>query len=310
MKANAMKSPILAAALLFLAAPPAAAQRTNGVIVVSAEQVEQIRQKARAAQAASGPARPSVSQPIILAQPYMLNLEYRTGKAPASQHPAEAELMMVMDGAGTVTTGGALVNATAANGNISGSDIADGTSRHVVKDDMLIVPQGVPHMMVPDAGGVLVLATLHLPRTGEPAPVPGRAPAAPKLVTLAADLPAMIKKAKAAVATSPRFFGGDTLLSLPPYRLGLEYRSPKAIASVHKNDGEFMFVLEGEGVIVAGGTVVNPKDLGANIDGEAIQGGDEIRMKKGDFIFVPKGVPHLAKSDGAFMLATLHVPQP
>ena len=189
-----MKSPFLAAALLLLAGFPAAAQMANGVIMVSAEQVEQIRQSARAAQAASTPGRPSISQPIITAQPYALNLEHRTGKAPASQHPVEAEVIMVLDGAGTITTGGALVNATtAANGNISGSDIANGTPRHVVKGDMLMVPQNTPHMMVPD--GVLVLATLHLPRTSEPAPVPGRAPAAPKLVNLAADLPAMTEKA-------------------------------------------------------------------------------------------------------------------
>ena len=82
----------------------------------------------------------------------------------------------------------------------------------------------------------------------------------------------MTQKAKAAAATSPRFFGGDTMLSLPPYRMGLEYRTAKGIASVHKNDGEFMHVLEGEGVVVAGGTVVNPKDLGANIDGDAMPG--------------------------------------
>jgi len=116
------------------------------------------------------------------------------------------------------------------------------------------------------------------------------------------------EKAKAAAASSPRFFGGDTMLALPPYRVGLEYRTPKGIASVHKNDGEFMFVLEGEGVIVAGGTVVNPKDLGANIDGDAIAGGNDIHMKKGDIIFVPKGLPHLARTDGTFVLATLHVP--
>jgi quercetin dioxygenase-like cupin family protein len=302
-----MKTPILAVALLFLASFPAAAQAPGGVIVVSAEQVEQIRQSARAAQAD----RPSSSKPIITAPPYALNLEHRTGTAPASQHPVEAEIIMVLDGAGTITTGGALVNATtAANGNVSGSDIANGTPRHMVKGDILMVPQNVPHMMVPDAGAPFVLATLHLPRTGEPAPVAGRTPAAPKLVNLAADLPAMTEKARAAVATSPRFFGGDTILSLPPYRMGLEYRSPKGIASVHKSDGEFMYVLEGEGVIVAGGTVVNPKDTGANIDGDALAGGNDIRMKKGDWIFVPKGVPHLAKSDGAFVLATLHVSQP
>jgi mannose-6-phosphate isomerase-like protein (cupin superfamily) len=297
-----MKSLLLASALMLLAASAAAAQ--TGAILVSAEQVEQIRQSARAAQAD----RPSSSKPIITAQPYALNLEHRTGKAPASVHGGEAELIMVLDGSGTITTGGSLVDAVpGTNGNISGKDIAGGTAQHAVKGDMLMVPQGTAHMMVPDAGGAFVLATLHLPRTGEPAPAAGRAPAAPKLVNHAADLPAMIEKAKAAAATSPRFFGGDTLLVLPPYRVGLEYRTPKGIASVHKNDGEFMLVLEGEGVLVTGGTVVNPKDTGANVDGDAIDGGTDIRMKKGDWIFVPKGLPHLARTDGTFVLATLHV---
>jgi len=300
-----MKPTFLAPALVMLMICAAAAQTANTAIVVSAEQVEQIRQKARASQGE----RPSAAQPLISAQPYVLNLEHRTGKAPASVHGGEAEIIMVLDGAGTVTTGGTLVDATpGANGNISGKDISGGTPQHVAKGDMLMVPQGTAHMMVPDAGGAFVLATLHLPRTSEPAVVPGRAPVVPKLANRAADLPAMIEKAKAAAASSPRFFGGDTMLALPPYRVGLEYRTPKGIASVHKNDGEFMFVLEGEGVIVAGGTVVNPKDLGANIDGDAITGGTDIHMKKGDWIFVPKGLPHLARTGGTFVLATLHVP--
>jgi mannose-6-phosphate isomerase-like protein (cupin superfamily) len=298
-----MRSIFLVPALLLLTASVATAQ--TGAVVISAEQVEQIRQSARAAQAD----RPSASKPIIAVQPYELSLEHRTGKTGASVHTGEAEMIIVLDGAGTITTGGTLVDAVpGSNGNISGKDIAGGTAQHAVKGDMLIVPQGTAHMMVPDAGGPLVLATLHLPRTAEPAAVPGRA--APKLVNRAADLPALIEKAKAAAVTAPRFFGGETLLSLPPYRMGLEYRTPKGIASVHKNEGEFMLVLEGEGVIVAGGTVVNPKDLGANIDGDAIQGGVEHRMKKGDFIFVPKGLPHLARTDGTFVLATLHVSQP
>ena len=297
-----MKSSTLAAALLLLTPLAAAAQTSSDATIVTAEQVEQIRQSA-----AQAPSAPSVSRPIIATAPDVLNLEYRTGKAPASVHTSQAELIIVLDGAGTVTTGGTLVDAVAGtNGNISGKDITGGVPRHLVKGDMLLVPQGTAHMMVPDAAGAFVLATLHLPRTGEPAPVAGRA--APKLVNHAADLPAMTEKAKAAAAASPRFFGGDTILSLAPYRVGLEYRTAKGIASVHKNDGEFMYVLEGEGVIVAGGTVVNPKDLGANIDGDAIEGGVLHRMKKGDWIFVPKGEAHLARTDGTFVLATLHVP--
>ena len=298
-----MKSPLLATAWLLLTACVAAAQSASDATIVSAEQVAQIRQSA-----AQAPSAPSVSRPIIAA-PDALNLEYRTGKAPASVHTGQAELIIVLDGAGTITTGGTLVDAVpAANGNISGRDITGGVPQHLVKGDMLFVPQGTAHMMVPDAAGAFVLATLHLPRTGEPAPATGRAPAAPKLVNRAADLPAMTEKAKAAAAASPRFFGGDTILSLAPYRVGLEYRTAKGIASVHKNDGELMLVLEGEGVIAAGGTVVNPKDLGANIDGDAIAGGVDHRMKKGDWIFVPKGLPHLARTDGTFVLATLHVP--
>jgi mannose-6-phosphate isomerase-like protein (cupin superfamily) len=292
-----MRATFLALILLTVSA---AAQTTSGPIVVSAAHVEQLRQTARASQGT----RPSAAQPIISAQPYELSLEHRTGRTGASVHSGEAEVILVLDGTGTITTGGSLVDATnGTNGNISGKDIAGGTVLHAVKSDMVIVPQGTPHMMVPDAQGALVLATLHLPRMESLA---GANP--PKLVTRAADLPAMIEKAKAASATSPRFFGGETLLSLAPYRLGLEYRTSKGIASVHRNDGEFMLVLEGEGVIVTGGTVVNPKDLGANIDGDAIAGGVDNRMKKGDWIFVPKGLPHLARTDGTFVLATLHVP--
>jgi mannose-6-phosphate isomerase-like protein (cupin superfamily) len=303
-----MKSPLLATALWLATACAATAQTASDATVVSAEQVEQIRQGARAAQA---PSAPSISRPIITAAPYALNLEHRTGKAPASLHTGEAEVIVVLDGAGTITTGGTLVDAiTGTNGNVSGKDIAGGTPQHLVKGDMLLVPQGTAHMMVPDAAGAFVLATLHLPRTAEPAPPAGRTQPPPKLVNRAADLPAMTEKAKVAAATSPRFFGGDTILSLAPYRIGLEYRTSKGIASVHKNDGELMLVLEGEGVIVAGGTVVNPKDLGANIDGDALAGGVDHPMKKGDWIFVPKGLPHLARTDGTFVLATLHVPQP
>src|SRR6185312_7746973 len=182
-----MRSPTLAIALLLLTSYAAAAQ-TRDVTIVSAEQVQQIRQSA-----AQAPSAPSVSRPIITAAPDALNLEYRTGKAPASVHTGQAELIIVLDGAGTVTTGGTLVDAVpGTNGNISGKDISGGAPQHLVKGDMLMVPQGTAHMMVPDAADAFVLATLHLPRT-EPAAAAGTRPA-PKLVNHAADLPAMTEK--------------------------------------------------------------------------------------------------------------------
>jgi mannose-6-phosphate isomerase-like protein (cupin superfamily) len=283
------------AALCLLALPTAAmAQAPAPATVVTAAQVQALSAQAAAAQGG----KPNSLKPIIAAPGYTLNLEHRVARAPAAVHPTDAEWMIVLDGAGTFTVGGKLAPAS------GGDTIEGGQARHIVKGDMILVPENTPHMLAPDSGVVLVLATLHMPH--HTAAAPGRG-GAPKLFNAAADLPAMMAKAKAAVPASPRFFAGAPLLSLPPIRIGLEYRSPKGIASVHKNQGEFMYVIAGEGHIPTGGTVTNPKDTGANIDGDDMVGATDHLMKAGDFIFVPKGLPHKAVSDGEFVLATLHV---
>ncbi len=295
-----MKNLLFAALLLLPAA--ASAQAPAPAIVINGGQMAQIMAKAAADQAA----RPSPNQheSIISAPPYSLVLERRVGKAPAALHPAHAELMIILEGSGTLTTGGTIVGAGAPNGNtINGTGVSGGADQHIAKGDFVLVPEGVPHVILPDGGAPFQMASLLIAHTAQPA---GRG-GAPKLITHAGDLPAMIEKARAAAPTSARFFGGDTLLSLGGIRVGLEYRSPRGIASVHKNDGEFMYVIAGEGNIPTGGTMTNPKDTGANIDGDDMVGDADHPMKAGDFIFVPKGLPHKAVSDGVFVLATLHV---
>ena len=284
-----MRKFFLAAALATLAAP-ALAQGPAPATIVSAAQVQAL--SARAAAAQDG--QPNSKQTIIAADGYVLSLEHRVGKAPAAVHPTQAELMIVLEGAGTLTTGGTMT--TAAMPGIDG-----GTAQHIARGDFILVPENTPHMLLPDSGA-LVLATMTIPHAAAPA---GRG--APKLITHAAEIPAMIEKAKAALPGAARFFSGDTLLSLGTIRAGLEYRSPKGIASVHKNDGEFMYVIAGEGNIPTGGTVTNPKDTGANIDGDEMIGATDHFMKAGDVIYVPKGLPHKAVTDGTFVLMTLHV---
>ena len=204
----------------------------------------------------------------------------------------------------TLLTSSVLANpGTPTATNIPGSDVTGGTAQHIGKGDFILVPENTPHIIAPE-GGVLQVASMLIPHRPEPA---GGRGGAPKLITHAADLPAMIARARAAVPASARFFGGDTLLSYGGIRAGLEYRSPKGIASVHKNDGEFMYVITGAGNIPTGGTVTNPKDTGANIDGDDMVGSKDNLMKTGDFIFVPKNLPHKAVSDGEFVLMTLHV---
>src|SRR5579863_9864849 len=63
--------------------------------------------QAMIAKAKAMPPKPLISQPIVGTGAYQASLEYRSGLAnPASIHDAENELMVVVDGTGTITIGG------------------------------------------------------------------------------------------------------------------------------------------------------------------------------------------------------------
>ena len=109
--------------------------------------------------------QPNFSQPIVALAPYSANLEYRVGglNAPASTHNKEAELFFVVEGAGTVVTGGHLQNERATNAdNAGGTGIEGGDSRRIAAGDFVLVPQGTPHWFT-QIDGALVLMSLHLP---------------------------------------------------------------------------------------------------------------------------------------------------
>jgi mannose-6-phosphate isomerase-like protein (cupin superfamily) len=109
---------------------------------------------------------PLVAEPILLLAPYKAMLEYRPSTAPAALHEKDAELMVVLDGTGTIVTGGKIVSEERVNAaNTRGPAIDGGKSQAVVKGDMLIVPANTPHQVIPTAGAPIVLMTLHVPST-------------------------------------------------------------------------------------------------------------------------------------------------
>ena len=110
--------------------------------------------------------QPLASEPILTLAPYKANLEYRTAMAPAALHETEAEVMYVIEGAGTIVTGGKLANEKRNNAeNLSGTNIDGGTSQAISKGDFLVVPQNTPHQITPSGGAPIILMTLHVPRT-------------------------------------------------------------------------------------------------------------------------------------------------
>src|ERR1700691_5050209 len=91
-------------------------------------------------------AQATISQAILRLAPYNVNLEYRASVGPAAIHMKEAEMFYVVDGSGTLITGGKLVGETRTNAeNLSGTAIEGGASRPVAKGDFFIVPENTPH---------------------------------------------------------------------------------------------------------------------------------------------------------------------
>jgi mannose-6-phosphate isomerase-like protein (cupin superfamily) len=117
------------------------------------------------AKAERKPDQANFVQPIVRSAPFGMNLEYRVAglNANASIHEQEAELFVVVDGAGTLVTGGALRDERRTNAtNRSGSAIEGGSNRRVSKGDVVIVPEGVAHWFT-NIDGTLVLMSMHLP---------------------------------------------------------------------------------------------------------------------------------------------------
>jgi len=107
-----------------------------------------------------------VSQPILQLAPYRVALEYRPVAGAASTHETEAELFYVVDGAGTLVTGGKLVNEKRSNPtNLAGTAIEGGTPQRLAKGDFAIVPENTPHW-ISEVRGALVLMSFHVPRGG------------------------------------------------------------------------------------------------------------------------------------------------
>jgi len=113
---------------------------------------------------AKQPAERNSSQTFIRLAPYNVNMEHRITGQTAAVHERDAELFYVLDGAGTIVTGGKLVDEKRINNaNLSGTSIQGGVPRRISKGDFVMVPEGVPHQF-PSVEGNLTLMSLHLPR--------------------------------------------------------------------------------------------------------------------------------------------------
>jgi mannose-6-phosphate isomerase-like protein (cupin superfamily) len=145
-------------------APPSAAQNTPPPAKLFAGSADVTAMIAKA-KAERKPDQANFVQPIVRLAPYNGNLEYRVSgvNAPASVHEREAEMFYVVEGSGTLVTGGTLREEKRTNAeNLSGSAIDGGTPRRLVKGDWVMVPEKTAHWFT-QIESTLVLMSIHLP---------------------------------------------------------------------------------------------------------------------------------------------------
>jgi mannose-6-phosphate isomerase-like protein (cupin superfamily) len=139
------------------------------------------------------------------------------------------------------------------------------------------------------------------------AQAPAPSPAASRTMVSAADVAAMIAKAKAERKDQPLL--AQSMIQLAPYNVSLEYRASVGNSAVHETEAELFYVIDGSATLVTGGKLTDATRNGANLTGKAIEGGSSRKVAKGDFIMVPEGVPHwFSAIDGTVVLMSLHLP--
>jgi mannose-6-phosphate isomerase-like protein (cupin superfamily) len=174
---------------------------------------------------------------------------------------------------------------------------------------------------------ILALVATAVVRAGKPAAPPAGTfaastamPQAPAAQTDAAmmktfasvtDVQALLAKAKAE-RKEGQVMVAEHILSLAPYTANLEYRPIDGAVAVHEKEAEMVYVIDGGGTLITGGTVVGEKRTNdANLSGTAIDGGMMQTIAKGDFAIIPEGTAHQFKpANGLLVMMTLHVPRP
>lgn len=81
------------------------------------------------------------------------------------------------------------------------------------------------------------------------------------------------------------------------YMIHASRREQAGLAEIHEEDADIVHVLDGEATIVTGGQATGVKTIApGELRGDAISGGEERKLAKGDVIVVPAGVPHWFKN--------------
>lgn len=85
--------------------------------------------------------------PLVETGLYKVHASRREGPGMSEVHVRDTDIIYVLQGTATIVTGGEVVEGkTTAPDEIRGASITGGAAQRLVKGDLFIVPNGVPHL--------------------------------------------------------------------------------------------------------------------------------------------------------------------
>ena len=152
-----MRRLLFVAGLTVMTLPTMAQAPTAPVLYASPADVAAAAARSKGAAALS-------AQALVALPPLRVAVEYRGKPTPASVHEKNNELINVVDGAGTLTVGGTLIEEKRRDAtNLTGTGIAGGLSYTLVKGSYMFIPAGMPHHFSSVGNDGLVITTIYIP---------------------------------------------------------------------------------------------------------------------------------------------------
>jgi mannose-6-phosphate isomerase-like protein (cupin superfamily) len=145
----------------------------------------------------------------------------------------------------------------------------------------------------------MLAGTIWLPQSPQTEPVNPPTPVVPVIQTQpeVLNLDALTEQGKALLEKA-RTGNGSAAITLANYKghyTMLTARTKSGGGELHKCFADFLFVIDGEGTELTGGTIVNAKESpNGEVHGTALEGATAHALHKGDVIHVPAGTPHQA----------------
>jgi mannose-6-phosphate isomerase-like protein (cupin superfamily) len=89
---------------------------------------------------------------------------------------------------------------------------------------------------------------------------------------------------------------GGSLVTASNLTVSGSHRAVPGQVEVHEKETDILYVVEGDATLVTGGTMTGGRQTGpGQMRGTDVQGGQTLRLKKGDVVVIPAGIPHWFK---------------